>query len=61
MECESPTQDHPTPKFAMPAVLKLSHTLLEEILHQHWIHAPVERLCHLWGKVTGLPHNVRVS
>eukprot|EP00961_Rhodomonas_salina_P214553 2897622-Rhodomonas_salina.1 len=46
MECESPTQDHPTPKFAMPAVSKLSHTLLEEILHRRWIHAPVERLRH---------------
>eukprot|EP00961_Rhodomonas_salina_P079081 1063252-Rhodomonas_salina.1 len=62
MEADCPVQQHSNNKFAFPAASKLLHHLLEEILHHWYNHAPIEKLAHLnCGKVTGLPHPVRVA
>eukprot|EP00961_Rhodomonas_salina_P191992 2590807-Rhodomonas_salina.1 len=41
MEADCPVQQHSNNKFAFPAASKLSHHLLEEILHHLYNHAPI--------------------
>eukprot|EP00961_Rhodomonas_salina_P074402 999398-Rhodomonas_salina.2 len=60
MECDAPTQERPTDKFAFPAVSKLLHHTLEEMLH-YSTHAPLERLSRLNSKVKGLPRTLLTS
>eukprot|EP00961_Rhodomonas_salina_P080036 1075958-Rhodomonas_salina.3 len=62
MEANCLVQQHSNNKFAFPAALKLSHHLLEEILHHWYNHSPIQKLAHLNScKVTGLQRPVRVA
>eukprot|EP00961_Rhodomonas_salina_P118325 1592458-Rhodomonas_salina.1 len=64
MDCDTSETNTPTTKFAFPAASKYAKHLLEELLHRSFIHAPTETMCHMNGKVKGLPralHNTRVT
>eukprot|EP00961_Rhodomonas_salina_P154452 2080525-Rhodomonas_salina.1 len=64
MEADTSKTDAPTAKFAFPAVSKYAKHLLEELLHQLYIHAPTDIMCHMNRKVKGLPRaicNTRVT
>eukprot|EP00961_Rhodomonas_salina_P065995 886799-Rhodomonas_salina.1 len=60
MDFDTPHQRTETPKFAFPAASKLSHLMYEEVLHSRF-HRPLELLASMTGKVSGMPHPVRVA
>eukprot|EP00961_Rhodomonas_salina_P084035 1129684-Rhodomonas_salina.1 len=60
MDFDTLHQRSETPKFAFPAVSKLSHLMYEEVLHCSF-HCPLELLARMAGKVRGMPRLVRVA
>eukprot|EP00961_Rhodomonas_salina_P072698 976632-Rhodomonas_salina.1 len=59
MEADTSEADTPTAKFAFPAASKYAKHLLEELHHRRYIHAPTDIMCHMNGKVKGLPRAIR--
>eukprot|EP00961_Rhodomonas_salina_P000117 1182-Rhodomonas_salina.2 len=60
MDFDTLHQRSETPKFAFPAVSKLSHLMYEEVLHSRF-HCPLELLASMAGKVRCMPCPVRVA
>eukprot|EP00961_Rhodomonas_salina_P190240 2566709-Rhodomonas_salina.1 len=60
MDFDTQHQRSETPKFAFPAVSKISHLMYEEVLHSSF-HCPLELLARMAAKVCGMPCPVRVA